>query len=132
MATPAPRPRSVEPIGGDPLTERVQALEEQLEILLEESAGSGSCVLPICTFAPEPYRLKRPIPIVVRPEGEEFIASFVDASIHSSGETHQEAFENVKSLILDMFDSLRSHRPDKLGPAMARRLAVLQEFIDAA
>jgi hypothetical protein len=86
----------------------------------------------IATFAPEPYEVLRPIPVLVRPEGEEFVASFVEANVNASGETQQEAFESLKALVLDVFDSLRSHPAEKLGPEPARRLAVLRDFIRAA
>jgi predicted RNase H-like HicB family nuclease len=84
--------------------------------------------MEIHTFAPEPYAVKKPIPIVIRPHDGEFLASFLDANVNASGETEQEAFGAVKSLILDMFEHL--HRQPKLGPKLALRLAVLQDFIN--
>jgi predicted RNase H-like HicB family nuclease len=106
----------------DRLEEGVRALSERIDPV----------TIPISTFAPQPYEVLRPIPVLIRPDGEEFVASFVEANVNASGETQQEAFENVKSLILDAFDSLRSHPPEKLGPEPARRLAVLRDFIRAA
>ena len=87
--------------------------------------------LQISTFAPEPYEVLRPIPVLIRPEGDELVASFVEADVHASGETQQEAFENLKSLVLDVFDSMRSHPAERLGPEPARRLTVLRDFIRA-
>jgi predicted RNase H-like HicB family nuclease len=84
--------------------------------------------MEIRTFAPEPYRVKKPIPIVVRAHEGEFLASFPDANVNASGETAQEAYEAVKLLLLDMLDHLA--RQSKLGPKLATRLAVLREFID--
>jgi predicted RNase H-like HicB family nuclease len=97
----------------------------RLEVL--ETRGV-SCQMEIHTFSPEPYRVKKPIPITVRPHEGEFLASFLDANVNASGETEQEAFEAVKALLLDMLDQL-NHQP-KLGPKLATRLAVLREFID--
>jgi predicted RNase H-like HicB family nuclease len=85
-------------------------------------------VLQIHTFAPEPYTVKKPIPIVVRSQDGEFLASFLDANVSASGETEQEAFEGTKTLMLDMLGQLQ--RQPKLGPKLAHRLAVLQEFIE--
>jgi hypothetical protein len=78
--------------------------------------------------SPKPYRVKRPIPVVVREHDGVFLASFVDANINASGETAHEAFETVKALMLDMFDHLS--RQAKLGPKLAKALAALREFID--
>ena len=85
--------------------------------------------LQVSTFSPEPYEVLRPIPVLMRPEGDEFVASFVEANVNASGKTQQEAFESLKALLLDIFDSLRSHPAEKLGPESARRLAVLRNFI---
>jgi hypothetical protein len=90
----------------------------------------GTATLQIDTFAPEPYRVKRAIPVSVQRRTDGCLASFVEANVNSSGDTQQEAFANVKELILDVFDSLNSLPPSKLGPGPARQLAVLREFID--
>ena len=109
--------------------ERVElelALQKQrLEML--ETQGAP-CQLEIHTFAPEPYRVKKPIPVVVRAHEGEFLASFLDANVNASGETAHEAFEAVKALMLDMLDHLS--RQPMLGPKLATRLSVLREFID--
>lgn len=106
----------------DRLEQAVRALAERIDPV----------TLQISTFAPEPYEVLRPIPVLIRPEGDEFVASFVEANVNASGETQQEAFESLKALVLDVFDSLRSHPAGKLGPEPARRLAVLRDFIRAA
>lgn len=85
--------------------------------------------LQISTFAPEPYEVLRPIPVFVRSEGNEFVASFIEANVNASGETQQEALESLKALVLDVFDSLKFHPAGKLGPEPARRLAILRDFI---
>jgi hypothetical protein len=85
--------------------------------------------VPINTFAPEPYELRQPLLFVLQREGDAFIASFFDANVHASGDTQEEAFRNLKSLVLDVFDSLCAEPPGKLGPEPRRQLAVLQEFI---
>jgi predicted RNase H-like HicB family nuclease len=112
------------------LEEGFRNLEERLEAL-ESSRVLGSTTLQIQTFAPEPYGVKRPIPVVVQRLQEGFTASFVDANVNSSGDSQQEAYANVKELILDVFDSLRSLPASRLGPGPTRQLAVLREFIDA-
>jgi predicted RNase H-like HicB family nuclease len=111
-----------------PLDRLASELASQRERIEALEARDSSNLVQIHTFAPEPYTVKKPIPIVVRPHDGEFLASFLDANVSSSGETEQEAFEGVKTLILDMLDQLQ--RQPKLGPKLAHRLAVLQEFID--
>lgn len=86
------------------------------------------CQIEIHTFAPELYRVKKPIPIVVRAHEGEFLASFLAANVNASGETAYEAFEAVKALLLDMLDHLT--RQPMPGPKLATRLSVLREFID--
>jgi predicted RNase H-like HicB family nuclease len=111
---------------------RLDRLEHEVELqrqrLEDLTTRGGACQLQIHSFAPEPYRVKKPIPIVVRPHEGEFMASFLDANVNASGETEQEAFEGVKGLILDMLDQLSRYK--RLGPKLATRLAVLREFID--
>ena len=89
----------------------------------------GIIAVPITTFAPEPYELRRPPLVIVQHGDEGFTASFFDANIHASGDTEEEAFRNLKSLLLDVFDSLRAESPENLGPEPKRQLAVLEEFI---
>lgn len=83
----------------------------------------------ITTFAPEPYELRHPLLVILQREDQGFIAGFFDANIHASGDNEEEAFRNLKSLILDVFDSLRAESPENLGPEPKRQLAVLEEFI---
>ena len=109
----------------DHLEQEVRAQQSRLEAL---ESRVVPCQMEIHTFAPEPYSVRRPIPVVIRPHNGEFLASFIDANVNASGETEQEAFAAVKSLMLDMFDHLS--RQPTLGPKLASRLAVLQEFIN--
>ena len=99
---------------------------------IEDAAILGTFTLHVETFAPEPYKMKRPIPLSLQRRADGYIASFVEANVNSSGDTQQEALANVKELILDAFDSLSSLPPSTLGPGPTRQLAVLREFIDVA
>lgn len=113
------------------LEDTVKDLRDRLAAI-EDTAILGTLTLHIETFAPEPYDVKRAIPVSLQRRSDGFLASFVEANVNSSGDTQQEAFANVKELILDVFDSLSSLPPSKLGPGPARQLAVLRDFIDAA
>ena len=97
-----------------------------------KSKSLGPITLQVETFAPEPYKAKRPIPISLKRRADGYVASVVEVNVNSSGGTQQEAVANIKELILDVFDSLSSLPPSKLGPGPARPRAVLREFIDGA
>jgi len=86
----------------------------------------------IQTFEPEPYELLRSITVAISEDGDGYMATFYDANISTTGDTEQEAFENLKNLILDVFDSLERERPERLGPEPRRQLAVLRMFLRAA
>ena len=86
-------------------------------------------IAPIATFAPEPYEVDRPLPVTIYKSGEEYTASLFDANLHTSGDNEQEAFQNLKSLILDTFDGLTTRSVDELGPGPRRQLEVLKHFI---
>jgi predicted RNase H-like HicB family nuclease len=113
------------------LEDSVKDLKDRLAAI-EDAAILGTFTLHVETFAPEPYKVKRPIPLSLQRRTDGYIASFVEANVNSSGDTQQEALANVKELILDAFDSLSSLPPSKLGPGPARQLAVQREFIDVA
>ena len=96
---------------------------------LEAAVNARSTIVPINTFAPEPYEILNRIEVVVEPMGEEFMATFFDANISAAGETDQEAVENVKAAILDTFDSLSGASTDTLGPEPLRQRELLQHLL---
>jgi hypothetical protein len=88
--------------------------------------------LAITSFAPEPFSLLRPIEALVEPIDDTFVASFFDANISASGDNQREAFDNLKSFILDTYESLHAEPPERLGPEPRRQLAVLDSFLRKA
>jgi hypothetical protein len=109
----------------------LKEIERRIDAL-EASSVLGCVTLTISTFAPESYVVMKPIPIFVQSRMGGFEASFADANINASGDTQQEAYANVRELILDTLDSLTSLSESKLGPEPIRQLAVLREFIDVS
>lgn len=83
----------------------------------------------IQSFAPEPYELRRDLHVLVRPDGDSFVASFVDANVSASGDTPEDAVANLKDLIVLLLVRLSQEPPNKLGKGPARQLAVLKEFL---
>ena len=92
-------------------------------------AKAASIVVPITTLVPALYDLVRDISVVVQPVDRGFTATFFDANISTSGETQEEAVENLKSLIVDIFEDLEAEPPEKLGPEPVRQLGVLRAFL---
>jgi hypothetical protein len=88
---------------------------------------------PFATFlaslGAEGLEVTKPIPVTVRPDGDEFIASFFDANISTGGESPQAAISDLQGLIADLFELLEKEPDEKLGPAMRKQRAVLEEFV---
>lgn len=124
--------REVVALGKD-IPRLVEIQEEGISRLVDlrsriETSAVGIPV-PIGTFAPEPYDLIREMTGVLQPTPDGFMASFFDANIHASGETEDEAIQHLKSLILDMFDSLSDERPENLGVEPRRQIDVLRKYL---
>jgi predicted RNase H-like HicB family nuclease len=98
---------------------------EEVEAILERGEPQ-SIIVPISTFAPEPYELLNEIRVVVESSGDGFIASFYDANVSTSGESREEAVANLKELILDTFDLLSEGTEETLGPLPRRQKRVLE------
>ena len=58
---------------------RLDRLEQAVRTLLDRM--NRPVTLQITTFAPELYEVLRPIPVLIRPEGEEVVASFVEEAL---------------------------------------------------
>lgn len=74
------------------------------------------------------YSAIAPIPVRLESAGHGFLASFNAANIHTSGETLLEAARNLRSLILDIFDSLEREK-DELGAGPQRQFAALMRYV---
>ena len=91
--------------------------------------SAGTFVIPIETFDPEPFELRRPVSVVIHPSGDSFVASLFDANINASGQTAQDAVANLKDLILALYIRLGKEPKEKLGQGPARQLAVLEGLL---
>ena len=111
---------------------RVARLEREMQKLkkhYQQLCDSLAFTFPINSFAPEPFVLKRPFHMVVRPADGEFIATLIDANLGMTGETADAAVEGLKMTIVDAFDFYDKNE-SILGPGPARQLAVLRELIE--
>jgi len=98
-----------------------------LENRVTQLEDSSSTI--IASFAPERVKLLKAIPVSIRYTGDDFVATFFDATLSASGDTHEEAFENLKDIILSIFQMFSEMHSDTLGPLPRRQLAVLSDFL---
>jgi hypothetical protein len=103
----------------------VSELKSQLNALI----AAKTRIIPIATFAPEPYAVLMPILVSVKAVEDEFEAGWFDANIHTTGENEEESVSNLKSLILDYFDSLSNEPEKNLGIEPKRQLRIIESFI---
>lgn len=82
------------------------------------------------SFFPESIKVLRPLKILVRSEGDDFLASFFDANINASGDTAAEAILNLKDMIVATMDLLDGLPKEKLGPGPKRQIDVLRHFLE--
>src|SRR6267143_4734069 len=74
------------------------------------------------------YKALQPLPAKIHKVGDSYVASFEEANIHASGETWASAAINLKSLVLDVYDSLMSETTALSRPAK-RQLATLLRYV---
>ena len=74
------------------------------------------------------YKALQPIPVKIQKTDDSYTASFEEANIHASGETWSDAARNLKTLILDIYDSLITETAD-LGPGPKRQLTTLLRYV---
>jgi len=74
------------------------------------------------------YSAIAPIPVRIERMGESYLASFNAANIHTSEESLLDAMRNLRSLILDVFDSLLAEQA-VLGPGPQQQLSTLLRYV---
>ena len=114
---------------------RLSVLEQDVRMLrqqVEELRRQAPITVPVATLAPEPYDIMEPFQAVVRTSEDEYIASFFDANLSSSGSTPEQAVENLKDVIVTVFESFSAHEETRLGPGPKKQLRVLKRFLRRA
>jgi hypothetical protein len=110
---------------------RIDALERQVERLRKlvgEVQHGDFIVVPVRTLGDEPVELTGEIPVLVQGEDDNFVATYFDAGVSMSGDTQQEAVDNLKAHIVDLFEFLEREE-DKLGPWPRKQLATLRTVL---
>ena len=92
-------------------------------------SANSSIIVPIATFAPEPFEAIKPILAVIEFNGDDYNASFVDANVNASGCNEAEAIDNLKENIMSSFDYLDAQPMEALAKPLRKQIAVLREFI---
>lgn len=118
-------PKINDAIAIDTLKREVAILKNRCELIERLSPIQ----VPIQTFAPYPYILKKQITIVVRYQDDQYTASFFDANISASGDTQEEAIFNIKDMIIGIYDILRGADNKDLGVWPLQQKNILNEFI---
>jgi hypothetical protein len=111
---------------------RIDTLEKQvreLRQLVTKTKQGNYIVVLVRSLGNEPIQLKSDISVVVQPSGDDFIATYFDAGISISGDSQEEAVDNLKVLIVDLFESYEEDEA-KLGPGPRQQLAALREVIE--
>ncbi len=98
---------------------------------LEETVAVTRVAIPatINTLAHFGLKVKKPIPVVIEGDGEDFIASFLDANVSASGDNVQEAFQNLCDILAAEYTLFESLPDDRLGREPKRQFSVLREFV---
>ena len=103
--------------------------DESPGVPTSERSAPSSIHVAISTFAPEPFEVVEPFDIVIQSDDDGYVASFLEANISSAGDTQHEALENLKDLILMIFQDFEGEEDDSLGPAMLRQRMILLGLI---
>lgn len=116
------------------LRETIEALPRTLGEALRRVPAAPPSTLPALTlyiedFGPEPYEAVRRMEVAIRAEQSAFVASFFPANVHASGDTDQEAFDNLRTLILDTVDLLTETPEASLSEELRRQRATLFQYV---
>jgi dCTP deaminase len=108
---------------------------ETLPRLLRQTIGEPTAPIAppvtvhVDTFGLEAYEAMRPIPVVIIAGESQYVASFFAANIHASGDTDQEALDNLRSLILDTFETLEELPDASLSEEVRRQRTTIFEHV---
>jgi len=111
---------------------RLETLQREVALLKDRCAvleRVAPILVPIETFAPEPYEVVKPFHAVVRHQEDQYIASFFDANLSASGDTQAEAVANLKDIIAGTFEILTTVEEDELGRGPLQQRKVLEQFM---
>lgn len=100
-------------------------LNPKIDDLTEESVFT----IVLTSLGHPEITLRKPITITIERDGEEYVASFLDANIGSGGPTLPLAVSNLQDMILDLYEMHEQNVQRKLGPMMKKQKNVLMEVV---
>jgi dCTP deaminase len=107
-------------------------LSEEIKTYMDSKLSGLSNQLgtvPMTTLATPELTLQRDIPVVIEQTDSGFVATFFDGNLSMSGDTKEEAFGNLRGLLVDVFNDLDAEPPDRLGPGPRSQIQILRSFI---
>jgi len=115
------------------LCQRLEKIESTLSALVtrldRNSNPRQSLLIPIQSFAPEPYDVIIPFTVVVTSADDGYEAGFFEGNLFASGDTEEEAVRNLKSIMIETYDELGRLGDSKLGPEPLRQKQILARLI---
>ena len=110
----------------------IQAAQHIFEKVEERAQRPDTVCVPIRSFAPEPFEVLVPIDVLISPEEDGFQAAFLEMNLHAFGESREEAYQNIKSVILEAYQRLRDFPDNRLGRSMRRQKVLLNHHLREA
>jgi hypothetical protein len=98
---------------------------------LERDAADANPPLAtfITTLAPFGLKVNVPIPVTIQQDGDEFVASYLEANVSTGGTTAPRAIANLQSLIADFYFDTKDVPDNELGRSMLAQKRILQEVL---
>jgi hypothetical protein len=116
------------------IMEQSAEIRELKELVKDRNDTPRPILVPITTFAPHPFEVLKTIIAVVEPvipddptEDCEYVAEYVEAHVGASGDTVQDAVDNLKDRLLSTLELLE--KMPKLSKRLEGQLAVLHSVI---
>jgi hypothetical protein len=88
----------------------------------------GQVITLIVQNLASPLNVLKPFEIAIEPIDDGFVASFLEANINASGDSADEALDNLVSIIRDLYE-LFSDEINQLGPEPARQYSILRTHL---
>ncbi len=114
------------------ITNRLSKLEsefDQLRAELSNLATNAAWTIHIGSLPANHIELVKELPVSLVSNGEDVVATSYDLLVSASGDTSEEAVDNLRDLIVSDFDLLSSMTDDELGAAMLRKRSMLLKLV---
>jgi len=115
-----------------PTREEVRIIAERSEpltISIRDHADNEVFCQQLTTLQAPKLRIIQPISVTTsKVDANNFISQFASANVNASGDTPEEALENLRDMIAVTYANL-SRFSDRLGPMPRKQLAVLKRYV---